>query len=94
MKDPDQAWRKLVAAARQTPSVQEPPKPAPASLAGRVVALRQSIVAFARMLFWRRWSAAAALLCCALFLAIFAIHRCTDSKPPLIDTPDPFQTTP
>lgn len=94
MNDPDHAWRKLVAAARQAPPPATENQPAPAGLAGRIVALRQSIVALARVWFWRRWSVAVAIASFGLLAAVFVVHRCTDARPPLLDAPDPLQPTP
>lgn len=92
MNEPTPQWQKLVAAARRSAPEAPPPKPAPPGFAGRILGLRESIIELARVLFWRRWSLGVALLCVALFIAILITLRCTDSRAPLIDTPDPPAT--
>jgi len=92
MNEPDPKWQKLVEAARRTPPAEDPPTPPPAGFAKRVLGLRESIIALARVLFWRRWSLWVALLCVAVFIAILITLRCTDSRPPLIEPPEPPST--
>ena len=59
-----------------------------------IVALRESVIALARVLFWRRWSVTVAILCFVIFVVILTLDRCTDSKAPLIETPDLQPPTP
>lgn len=94
MNDPSQQWQKLVEAARRSRPPEPVAKAPPPGFASRIVSLRESIIAFARVLFWRRWSLGTALLSFLVFLAILATHRCTESRPPLIDTPDSLPPTP
>jgi len=94
MNDPEQKWQKLVAAARRTglPPVEK--KPPPPGFASGIVALRESVIALARVLFWRRWSISVAILCFVIFVVILTLDRCSDSKAPLIETPDLQPPTP
>jgi hypothetical protein len=86
MNDSDDKWQKLVAAARRDRP--EAPAPAPpADFAHRVINLKDSIIAIAKVLFWRRWSLWVALLCVAAFVALFLILRATAPETPLIETP-------
>jgi len=94
MNDPDQQWQKLVAAARRTSPPPVEPKSAPPGFASRIVALRESVIALARVLLWRRWSVTVAILCLVIFVVILTLHRCTESRAPLIETPDLQQPTP
>jgi len=94
MNEPDPKWQKLLAAARRAkPETESPPLPPP-GLAARVLGLRATIIALARVLFWRRWSRWAALVCMAVFVIIIIIQRCTDSPVPLIEIPEPPSTQP
>ena len=94
MNDPDPKWQKLLAAARRAKPAVESPAPPPPGLAARVLGLRATIIALARVLFWRRWSRWVALLCVAVFAIIAMIHRCTESPAPLIEIPEPPSTQP
>lgn len=91
MNEPDPKWLKLVEAARRTPPVEDSPPP-PAGFAKRVLGLRESIIALARVLFWRRWSLWVAVLSALVFMVILITLRCTDSRPPLIEPPEPPST--
>jgi hypothetical protein len=88
MNDPQQNWQKLVAAARRASPPPGETKPVPPGFASRVVALRESVIALARVLLWRRWSVAIAILCVVVFLVALTIQRCTEAAPPLIETPE------
>ena len=94
MNDPEQQWQKLVAAARRTSHSTAEPKSPPPGFASGVVALRESVIALARVLFWRRWSISIAILCFLIFVVIFTLYRCTESSAPLIETPELQQPTP
>lgn len=94
MNDPEQKWHKLVAAARRTslpPAQSESPPP---GFTSGIVALRESVIAIARVLWWRRWSITIAILCFVIFALIFTLYRCTESSDPLIETPDLLQPNP
>ena len=94
MNDPQQKWQKLVEAARRTSPPPAGTKSPPTGFAAGVVALRESIIALARVLFWRRWSITVAVLCFVIFVVIFMLYRCTESSDPLIETPELQQPTP
>jgi hypothetical protein len=94
MNDPEQKWQKLVEAARRTGHRPVETKLPPPGFASGIVALRESVVALARVLFWRRWSITVAILCFVIFVVILTLHRCTESHAPLIETPDLQQPTP
>jgi len=86
MNNPEESWKKLVEAARKAPP--ESTAPPPAEFASRVLALRDTIAAFARTLLWRRWSVLVALCCLALFLAVLAVTKCSAPARPLIEEPN------
>lgn len=88
MNDPQQNWQKLVAAARRAGPRPVETNPVPPGFASRIVALRESVIALARVLLWRRWSVTIAILCALVFVVILTLHRCTESAPPLIETPE------
>jgi hypothetical protein len=94
MNEPDPQWQKLVAAARRAAPEPAPPKPPPPDFASRILSLRESIIALARVLFWRRWSLWVALLCVAVFVATLITHRCTEARAPLIESPELPATQP
>lgn len=94
MNNPDQQWQKLVAAARRTSPPADEPTSAPPGFASHIVALRESVIALARVLLWRRWSVTAAILCFVIFAVILTLLRCTESHAPLIEMPDLQQPTP
>jgi hypothetical protein len=94
MNEPDPNWLKLVAAARRAAPEPAPPKPPPPGFASRILGLRETIIALARVLFWRRWSLWVALLCVAVFVVALITHRCTETRAPLIETPEPPATQP
>jgi hypothetical protein len=94
MNEPDPSWQKLVAAARRTAPDPVPEKPAPPGFTTRILGLRESIIALARVWFWRRWSLGVALLSVAVFIAILITLRCTAPSAPLIETPEPPATQP
>jgi hypothetical protein len=94
MNDPEQQWQKLVEAARRTSPPPAAKKSPPPGFATGIVALRESIIALARVLFWRRWSITVAVLCFVIFVVIFMLYRCTESSDPLIETPELQQPTP
>jgi hypothetical protein len=87
MHDPEQKWQKLVAAARRANRPPVETKPVPPGFASRIVALRESIIALAHVLFWRRWSMGVAILCFVIFVVILTLYQCSESRPPLIETP-------
>ncbi|MEI6675169.1 MAG: hypothetical protein WCO57_08340 [Verrucomicrobiota bacterium] len=94
MNDPQQNWQKLVAAARRANPPPVGVKPVPPGFASRIVAMRESIIVLARVLLWRRWSVSIAILCFVICVVILAIHRCTESTPPLIETPELLSPAP
>lgn len=94
MNEPDPKWQKLVAAARHVATDPTPDDPPPPGFTARVLGLRESIIALARVLFWRRWSLWIALLSVAAFIAILTAFRCTAPRAPLINTPEPPSTQP
>ena len=94
MNDPEQQWQKLVEAARRTSPPATEKKSPPPGFASGIVALRESIIDIARVLFWRRWSITVAVLCFVIFVVIFMLYRCTESSDPLIETPELQQPTP
>jgi hypothetical protein len=94
MNDPEQNWQKLVAAARRTSHSPVEKNPPPPGFAAGIVALRESVIAIARVLFWRRWSITVAIMCFAIFVVIVTLDRCSDAKAPLIETPDLQPPTP
>ena len=91
MNDPEQKWQKLVAASRRTGVSPVDSKPAPPGFASRIVALRETVIGLARVIFWRRWSITVAVICFVIFVVIFTLYRCTESRAPLIDTPELLQ---
>jgi hypothetical protein len=94
MKDPEQQWQKLIETARRASLSPVETKAPPPGFASAIVALRESVMALASVLFWRRWSITVAILCFAIFIVMFALDRCTESSAPLIETPDLLQPTP
>jgi hypothetical protein len=94
MPDSEQHWQKLVAAARRNSPPPVETKPVPAGFASRIVALRESVIALAQVLFWRRWSIAVAILCFVIFVVILTLYQCSESRPPLIETPELLQPAP
>ena len=91
---PNNNWQKLVAAARRTGHPPVENKSPPPGFAAGIVALRESVIALARVLFWRRWSITVAILCFVIFVVILTLYRCTESSAPLIETPELQQPTP
>jgi adenine-specific DNA methylase len=94
MNDPELKWQKLVEAARRADLPPKEIQPVPPGFSSRVLALRESVIALARVLFWRRWSITVAVTCFVIFVVIFAFYRCSESKAPLIETPDLLQPIP
>ena len=84
-------WLKLAAAARGSKPV-EPAPPAPRDLAGKIVGLKDSIIALSRMLFWRRWSVWVALACALALLVLYLAFKAAGPGVPLIDIPNPPPT--
>lgn len=94
MKDPEQKWQKLVETARRSSLPPGGDKSPPPGFVSGIVALRESVIALARVLLWRRWSIAVAISCFVIFVVILTLSRCTESSTPLIETPDLLQPTP
>lgn len=88
MNDPNDKWQKLVAAAARSRAPEPEHKTPPPGFAARIVALRQSVVAMARVLLWRRWSVILAMLCLLVLGVVFSLYRCTRPEPPLIEMPE------
>jgi len=91
MNDPEQKWQKLIEAARRTRIPTDETKSPPPGFTSGIVALRGSVIALARVLFWRRWSISVAILCFVIFVVILTLYRCTETSAPLIETPDLLQ---
>ena len=91
MNDPEQQWQKLIAAARRTRRPTDETKSPPPGFTSGIVALRESVIALARVLFWRRWSITVAILCFVIFVVILTLYRCSETRAPLIETPDLLQ---
>jgi hypothetical protein len=91
MNDSEQKWQKLVEAARKAHLPPLETKAPPPDFATRIVAMRDRIIALARLLFWRRWSLYVAMLCFGVLVMIFLLYHCTESPTPLIETPDLLQ---
>lgn len=94
MNEPDPKLQRLIAAARRAKPVSESPALPPPGLTARILGLRATIIALARVLFWRRWSRWVALMCMMILVIITVIYRCTDSPAPLIEIPEPPSTQP
>jgi uncharacterized membrane protein YagU involved in acid resistance len=88
MNDSDDKWQKLVSAARKRLPEPETPPP-PKDFVQRVIGLKQAIIAFSKVLFWRRWSLWVAVVCAIAFVIVFLILRATAPKAPLITPPAP-----
>ena len=88
MNNPEQKWQNLVAAARRTSRPPLKTESPPPGFTSGIVALRESVIAIARVLLWRRWSITIAILCFVIFVVIFTLYRCTETSAPLIETPD------
>lgn len=88
MSESDQEWKRLAKAASGQSKSESSDGPPP-GFASRIVGLRESVVALARVLLWRRLSVWVAALCIMIFVVVWALHRCSGEPSSLIELPEP-----
>ncbi len=86
--EPENPWKQLARAARETSPAPPPPAAPP-----RVPEFRRRVMAVVHALLWRRVSLVIALLAALAWLVVFLWSRMEETKPTLIPLPpDAIQT--